>query len=121
MGFPVDESAIIRAEAALGRRLPDTLRARLMRDNGGEIDADNDVWALIPVFDDSDRRRLTRTANHIVRETDSARRGWRGFPEGAVVVADDGSGDLVVLLPGSDDFHLWRHEDATVGPIGVDL
>lgn len=121
MAFPVDEAAIERAEQRLGRRLPTALRERLMRDNGGEIEADGDVWKLHPVFDDTDRKRASRTASHIIRETKSAREGWYGFPEDAVAIAEADNGDLVILLPGSDDYHLWLHEVGTYSPVKIDL
>src|SRR3954454_21988153 len=76
MPFPVEEARIEVAERELGRRLPPELRQRLMRDNGGEVTAmpvredqqeDFDPhWDLHPVWDDSDRRRASRTASHIV-------------------------------------------------------
>jgi cell wall assembly regulator SMI1 len=40
VAFPVDEERIAEAEAQLGRRLPPELRARLLRDNGAEIEVD---------------------------------------------------------------------------------
>lgn len=119
MGFPVTEAKVIAAEERLERRLPEALRARLMRDNGGEITADDATWTLHPVFDDTDRKRMPRTGNHIVRETQSARDGWQGFRADAIVIADDGSGDLICLLPESDEFVVWRHETAVYAPIAV--
>ena len=47
--FPVSEQRIIEAEQALGRGLPQELRQRLMRDNGGEVIVDDDDWFLHPV------------------------------------------------------------------------
>jgi hypothetical protein len=68
MPFPVDVALIHEAERQLGRKLPMDLRVRLHRENGGEVRALGDMWRLFPVFDASDRRRIARTANHIVRE-----------------------------------------------------
>ncbi len=59
--------------------------------------------------DDSDRKRLSRTANDIVRETEAARE-WDEFPADVVAIAGDGSGDALVLLPGSDEIYIWSHE-----------
>ena len=109
MAFPTQLSCIERAEAELGRQLPQPLRERLLRENGGELSAEDDDWQLHPVWDDRDRRTMGRTANHIVRETASARQ-WAGFPVGAVSVADNGSGDRLILRPGSTDIELWDHE-----------
>jgi hypothetical protein len=53
------------------------MRERLLRNNGGEIlvewDGDGEEWQLHPVFDDSDRETTRRSANHLVREQQSAR------------------------------------------------
>ena len=123
MPFPVDERWIREAEEALGRRFPDTFRQRMMRDNGGEIDAAGDAWALYPLYDQSDRTHIKRTCNHIVVETQSAR-SWAGFPEHAVAIASNGSGDLLVLLPDQNDssalgslVHLWSHETRELQPL----
>jgi hypothetical protein len=96
--YPVGDDRIEEAEALLGRRLPGGLRDRLMRDNGGEIEVDgypgdNSIWFLHPVWAPTDRRRISRTANHIVGETREAhddrrptrrlgrhRRQWHGRP-----------------------------------------
>lgn len=56
----------------LDRTLPTSLRSRLMRDNGGEIEvdgypSDDATWSLHPVWGRSDRRRIARTANHFER------------------------------------------------------
>ena len=111
MAFPVDESRIRAAEEALGRTFPDVLRERLMSENGGEIDdTDEGYWFLYPVYDDSDRRRLARSADHVVKETETWRSEADGFPQGAVPVAEDQEGNAIVLLPGDDRFYVWDHE-----------
>lgn len=118
MAFPVEESRIRAAEEALGRTFPDVLRQRLMLENGGEIDdADEGYWFLYPVYDDSDRRRLARSANHVVKETETWRSQADGFPQDAVVVAEDQEGNAIVLLPGDDSFYVWDHELRDTEPI----
>jgi hypothetical protein len=62
-----------------GRTLPTSLRSRLMRDNGGEIEvdgypSDDATWSLHPVWDRSDSGRTARTANHIERGRRVSRR-----------------------------------------------
>ena len=67
------------------------------------------LWQLHPVFDDSDRKRMGRTANHLVRETAVAR-GWSGFPAEAIAIGANGSGDRLVLMPAGERFgegSLW--------------
>jgi hypothetical protein len=80
MPFPVEVRLIHEAERPLGRKLPWDLRVRLHHENGGQTMAAGDMWQLFPVFDPTDRRRITRTANHVVRETQAARQ-WPGFPK----------------------------------------
>ncbi len=123
MPFPVDEQWVQEAELALGRRLPDAYRQRMMRENGGEIDAAGDTWQLYPIYDKSDRKRIKRTCNHLLLETKSAL-GWEGFPEKAVAIASNGSGDLLVFLPHEHNSHvfepqvyLWNHETREAEPV----
>ncbi len=122
MAFPVDEARVEEAERELGRRLPGELRERLMRDNGGEVTAMplredqrqefDPYWDLHPVWDDSDRRRASRTANHIVRELVEAW-SWPNFPDGATPFASNGTADRLVIAADSEDLLYWNHEDGT--------
>ena len=119
MGFPVDEPYIVAAEQALGRDLPPALTSRLRRNNGGEIRTEDMDWTLYPVYDSTDRTRISRTANHIVRE--SARwLAWHGFPEGAVAIAEDGCGNALIVLAGSDEIRVWNHETGVHAPIVIE-
>lgn len=109
MAFPVSDALIARAEHELGRELPSALKARLRHNNGGEVRTEDADWTLFPVYDSTDRKRIARTANHVVRE--SARwRKWHGFPEGALAIAEDGEGNALIVLVGSDDIEVWDHE-----------
>ena len=125
MAFPVSEEHVQKAEAELGRRLPAELRERLMRDNGGEIEADGypsdeSIWSLHPVWDPGDRKRMGRTASHIVAETRKAHEGWRELiPAGSVVIARNDTGDLLLLLAERDDVVWWDHETSEVAPVTV--
>lgn len=109
MGFKIDESLLIETEARLARRLPQSLRTRLLANNGGDVDIAGDDWILFPVRDSSDRKRLARSANNIETETRSAI-GWPRFPAGAFAIGSNGSGNLLVILPGSEAIWLWDHE-----------
>ena len=76
MAFPVSEDKIIAAETSIGWPLPKPLRTRLLADNGGSVHAKgdpDDIWWLHPVWDNTDRKRMGRTANHILRQTGAAR------------------------------------------------
>ena len=122
MPFGVDEERIAAAEEELGRRLPDGLRARLREANGGEIEAGGIVWFLHTIYDDSDRGRLRRTAtSHVVHATREAREGYEElFPEGAVVVAENGGGDHLLLLPGEDEPRWWQPITGDLEPAPTD-
>ena len=70
-----------------------------------------------PVWDDGDRKRMRRTANHVLVETEQAKK-WHGFPQSAVVIASNGHGDLLIVLPGSGSIHRWDHEEALLEDLG---
>lgn len=115
MAYAVPASAIDAAERRLGRTLPPLLRERLLRDNGGEVNATGDVWQLHPVWDGTSKRTMRKTAAHLVTETESAR-SWARFPRGAVAIASNGTGDLLLLLPEDDDVKHWNHATGEVTP-----
>lgn len=101
MPFPITAAEIAKTEAKTGFTFPLGLKARLSKDNGGEIEIAGDCWQLIPFLDTRDRKRLARTCNDIVRET-SRIRDWRGFPRDAFVVARNGGGDYLIILPDTE-------------------
>jgi len=116
MAFPTTERFIEAAEAKLGASFPAWLRARLLAENGGTIEAADDFWELFSVFDTTDRKHIARSSTNIPGETESAK-DWPGFPPSAVAIASNGSGDLLVLLPVADNpavlgstVHLWQHD-----------
>ena len=122
MAFALDIQFVKRAEAKLGRKLPLGYVARMCRDNGGEVTTGTEVWWLYPVFDDSDRKRLTRTCNDILRETESARE-WRDFPTLALAIGHNGGGDKLVFLPDpetdryGDPVYVWDHETGELNQV----
>ncbi|MEZ5893823.1 MAG: SMI1/KNR4 family protein [Parvularculaceae bacterium] len=109
MPFPVDEKYLVACEAHIGRSLPTELRARLSKNNGGEIEVDGEPWRLFPVWDDSERDRIKRTANHIVTETTAAHAGW-GMSGDLVTIGEDGCGNYLVLKPYGEEVFVWGHE-----------
>jgi hypothetical protein len=116
MPFPITAAEIAKTEAKTGFTFPYGLKSRLSKDNGGEVELANDCWQLIPFLDGSDRKRLARTCNDIVRETDQMRR-WRGFPADAFVVAQNGGGDYLIIRAEAEGstqlgeaIYLWDHE-----------
>lgn len=127
MPFPLDITCVKSTEAKLGVSFPLGFVARMLRDNGGEIQIEGEVWWLYPFLDRTDRRRLKRTCNDIMRETESAQK-WPGFPSTAVAVAGNGSGDQLILLPRpeapqrlQDAVFLWDHETGEVHKIADDF
>jgi hypothetical protein len=120
MPFDLAEPFIVAAEQALGAILPATYREAMKASNGGEVVIEDDDWLLFPIADTSDRKRLSRTANHIVAETKACRE-WPRFPLAAVAIADNGGGDRLVFLREGDRFlptvYVWSHETAELRPL----
>jgi len=86
-----------------------------------------DAWELYPFLDSSDRKRLARTCNDIVRETAHAR-GWRGFLPPAIAIGHNGGGDKFILLPSegnptvlSEAIFWWDHETGEVIQVAEDF
>ena len=113
MPFNLSEEQLAQTEKELGARLPEEYREAMMADNGGEVSTEEDDWEFYPIRDTSDRKRLSRTCNHIVKETESAR-GFGNFPENAIAIAGNGLGDQMVLVREEASFkstvYLWLHE-----------
>jgi hypothetical protein len=113
MPFPTTEASIATAERDLAVRLPREYRDRLISVNGGELSTGGDDWAVFPVLDSS-RPTAGRTKD-IVAETRRAR-SLQGFPTGAVAIASNTAGDLLVLMPKGESknldpqVRLWNHE-----------
>lgn len=125
MPFPVDAAFISLAEDQLGTQFPAGYRQRLMQDNGGEVDlgdTGDDPWVLFPVKDDSDEKCLRRSWDDVVRHT-KRKRGRSHFPCDAVAIGEDGSGDLLLLIPQGSDWALatWDHETGDTSPVPRDI
>lgn len=120
MPFPIADTEIQKTEAKLGIKFPETFRREMMTSNGGEILTDDDAWTQYPILDTSDRKRLSRTCNDIVKETASAKE-WDGFPANGVAIARNECGDQLLLLPSEgnnevlgETIYTFRHEDGQV-------
>jgi hypothetical protein len=116
MAFPVDEQYIREAEKELGLTFASTFKEKMKKLNGGEIETKDNTWTIHPFFDKSDIKRIKRTTNHIILETKNSKE-WDGFPENAVAIGDNGTGDKLILLPIdsntktlSDKIYVWLHE-----------
>ena len=120
MAFPGSEDLVAAAEARLGRRLPEPHRRRLIRQNGGDVEAAREDWTLYPVWDDTDRRTVARTSNHIIRENEGLRRESAGLmPSGFVAIAENGAGDLLVVGPEADEILHLDHETGLLTEVAV--
>ncbi len=124
MPFDLDEKYIIQTEEKLGARLPESYRTAMMADNGGEISTDEDDWEQYPMLDTSDKKRLSRTGNDILKETASCK-GFGRFPENAVAIADNGFGDQMVFLKNGNvygaEVYFWSHETGELDKLADDF
>lgn len=124
MPFDLNERYVQAAELALGVSLPTSYRVAMMNRNGGAVATENDVWDLYPIADDSDRKRLARTLNGIVPETDQAR-AWRGFPAGAIALGGNGGGDQLVFLANElglgPEVFIWLHDTCELVHVADDF
>lgn len=98
MSFPIDEKYIAETEKELGILFPENFKSKMMKENGGELMTDDDDWNLYPFFDKSDKKRISRTCNHIGLETKQAK-NWNNFPSNRIAIGSNGSGNHLVLLP----------------------
>ena len=113
MPFNLAERFISAAEEELGAPLPHSYRQAMMASNGGEVAAYDDVWNLHPILDKSDLKRLSRSCNDILRET-RMMGDWPDWPENAVAIADNGTGDKLLFLRVGrlyqQEVYVWLHD-----------
>jgi hypothetical protein len=127
MPFPVDAAYVRATQAKLGVTFPLGFVSCMTKANGGELQADGETWWLHPFFDPSDRIRLKRTCNDIVRETAKAKE-WPSFPKDAVAIAHNGAADQLLFLPSAeqpnqlqDAVFMWDHESGVVAQVADDF
>ena len=108
MLFPVDINFVTETERKLGVKFPPAYVNAMVKSNGGGVQAAPDYWHLYPIFDTSDKKRLKRTCNDVVRETKSAN-DWPDFPPNAVAIGTNGGGDQLILIPQADHPELLEH------------
>lgn len=120
MPFPIELKYIEDTEKELGLKFPEKFKLKMLSENGGEFDTDEDNWELFPFLDKSDNTRISRTCNHIILETIEAKK-WRNFPSNVIAIAANGMGDLLFLAPLKEDtsklgdeLYLWLHETGEV-------
>jgi hypothetical protein len=126
MPYPVDNRFIERAEEKLEIKFPSSYVAEMEKSNGGTMEAGTDAWVLYPIFDSSDKNRLKRTCNDVVRETAQAKE-WAGFPSAGIAIGANGCGDQLIFLVSPDGKQLgdrvcwWDHETDAINPVADDF
>lgn len=124
MPFPIDRSFVEDLQHSVSSRLPDCYISFMMQKNGGTIELNDDDWELHPIKDTSDRKRLSRTANHVLLEQ-STYESWPRFVPETLSIATNGSGDRLVLkrhrnayLP---EIYHWDHETGELNLIASSI
>ena len=127
MPFPIAMSEIEKTEVKTGFTFPPEFKARMARENGGEVDIAGEEWSIFPFLDTSDRKRLARTCNDIIRETNQMK-AWDGFPTDAFAIGSNGFGDCIYLLPDRDGEKIlgetifrFDHETRESEPVAVSI
>ncbi|MCA9568289.1 MAG: SMI1/KNR4 family protein [Myxococcales bacterium] len=95
----IDPDQIAWTEKQLGTTFPSAFKARMHHRNGGSFELDGEDWFIYPFRDRSTRKSLQKTADDILVNTRSLRDAEPDLPEGIVVLAHNGAGDHLVLLP----------------------
>ena len=66
MPLPLEEKYITETESELNVKFPSEFKNRMIKSNGGELlVSDEFEFELYPFFDKTDRKRVSRTCNHI--------------------------------------------------------
>ncbi|XLS28888.1 SMI1/KNR4 family protein [Flavobacteriaceae bacterium M23B6Z8] len=125
MPFPVDQEYIKETELELDVKFPSEFKSRMSKANGGELFMPNFEFELYPFFDKTDRKRISRTCNHIGLETKNVRE-WDGFPEYGIAIGADGFGNKLILTHKgdgnlTDELYLWNHETKQVEKIAESI
>ncbi len=98
MAFPIELKYIIETEKETGFEFPKVFKEKMLAENGGEFFAKDEWWFLFPFFDKSDKKRINRTCNHIVLETNNLKsKNWNKFPENTFAIGTNQSGDYLIL------------------------
>lgn len=125
MPFPIEEKYILETESELNVVFPIEFKNRMIQLNGGELVIKKHEFELYPFFDKSDRKRISRTCNHIVLETKSAHE-WTGFPKNSIAIGTDGFGNQIILSHNgngilTDEIYFWNHEEGSIEKIAESI
>lgn len=125
MPFPIEEKYIIKTEDELKVKFPEKFKNRMIKTNGGELISSKYEFELYPFFDNSSRKRISRTCNHIGLETKNARE-WIDFPNNGIAIGADGFGNQLILIHNGngilkDELYFWNHETGQVRKIAESI
>ncbi len=125
MSFPINHKYIVEAELELKVKFPTKFKTRMIQSNGGELISDEFDFELYPFFDKSNKKRISRTCNHIVLETKNARK-WNGFPQSGIAIGSDGLGNQIILTHKGngmlgEDVYFWSYETGKIERIGKSI
>lgn len=125
--FPVKSIYIEELEHRLGLEFPVIYKEKMMKENGGKIKTAGHTWQLFPFFDESDIHTMIHTCDHIGITTLHARK-WAHFPQGAVVIGSNASGDMLILLPEkhspsrlAESLYAWNRQRGEVVELAKDI
>ena len=82
-------------------------------------------FELYPFFDKFDKKRISRTCNHIGLETKNVRE-CNGFPDNGIAIGTDGFGNQLILTHNgngslTDELYLWNHETGQIKKIAESI
>lgn len=96
----------------------------MIENNGGSVIINGEDWQLHPIYDDTNRKRITRTCNDLTRETESMRE-WYGWPKNALAIGANGMGDALLLLRNGSVYdpqvYEWSHETEEIKLLADDF
>jgi len=121
MGFNLEKKFIIETEKQLNYVFSDSYAKKMTNNNGGELTIENEGWFLFPIFDNSDKKRLKRTFNDIIRETKFFHSQYEGFNE-YITFAYNGSGDYLLFNKNiKKEIFIFFHESEEIKKIANDF
>ena len=97
----------------------------MIKNNGGELIINDFEFQLYPFLDKSDKKRISRTCNHIGLETKKAGQ-WQESPDNAVAIGNDGFGNHIILIHFgngklTETIYFWDHESGQIEVIAKNL
>lgn len=127
MPFPIEEKYIRETEKELNVIFPPKFKERMIGDNGGTLSSRQpyiEHIQLYPFFDKSSKKRISRTCNHIGLENE--KEYDYGFPENAVAIGNDGSGNQIILMHDGNNvieetIYFWNCKTGKVKKVGKSI